>query len=113
MDWGSSKEGVQDRGRILYLTGSVPGSPVAGVLGNKLATLGVPLLPTFLYIMYILIRSRDSIVGIATAYGLDDLGVGVRVPLGSRIFSLHVVQTGSGVHRTSYPRGTGGSFPRG
>jgi hypothetical protein len=32
-------------------------------------------------------RSRDSVVGIATGYGLDDRGVGVRVPLGSRIFS--------------------------
>jgi glucose uptake protein GlcU len=31
-------------------------------------------------------RSRDSVVGIATSYGLDDLGVGVRVPVGSRIF---------------------------
>jgi hypothetical protein len=31
--------------------------------------------------------SGDSAVGIATGYGLDDLGVGVRVPLGSRIFS--------------------------
>jgi hypothetical protein len=27
-------------------------------------------------------------------------------------FSLHVVQTGSGVHPTSYPMGTGDSFPR-
>jgi hypothetical protein len=26
---------------------------------------------------------------------------------------LHVVQTGSGVHPTSYPMGTTGSFPRG
>jgi hypothetical protein len=32
-------------------------------------------------------RSRDSSVGIATGYGLDDSGVGVRVPLWSRIFS--------------------------
>jgi hypothetical protein len=32
-------------------------------------------------------RSRDSAVGIATGYGLDDRGVGVRVPVGSRIFS--------------------------
>jgi hypothetical protein len=31
--------------------------------------------------------SRDSAVGIATSYGLDDRGVGVRVPVGSRIFS--------------------------
>jgi hypothetical protein len=32
-------------------------------------------------------RSRDSAVGIATGYGLDDRGVGVRVPEGSRILS--------------------------
>jgi hypothetical protein len=31
--------------------------------------------------------SRDSSVGITTGYGLDDRGVGVRVPVGSRIFS--------------------------
>jgi hypothetical protein len=30
--------------------------------------------------------SRVRAVGIATGYGLDDRGVGVRVPLGSRIF---------------------------
>jgi hypothetical protein len=30
--------------------------------------------------------SRDSSVGIATGYGLDDRGVGVRVTVGSRIF---------------------------
>jgi hypothetical protein len=31
-------------------------------------------------------ESRDSSVGIATGYGLDDRGVGVRVPVGSGIF---------------------------
>jgi hypothetical protein len=31
--------------------------------------------------------SRDSVVGIATTYRLDDRGVGVRVPVESRIFS--------------------------
>jgi hypothetical protein len=30
---------------------------------------------------------RDSVVGIANSYGLDDRGVGVRVPVGPRIFS--------------------------
>jgi hypothetical protein len=33
------------------------------------------------------IGSRDSVVGIATGYGVDERGVGVRVPVGSRIFS--------------------------
>jgi hypothetical protein len=30
---------------------------------------------------------RDSVLGTATGYGVDDRGVGVRVPVGSRIFS--------------------------
>jgi hypothetical protein len=54
--------------------------------------------------------SRDSVVGIATGCGLDDLGVGVLVPVGSRIFSSQIVQTGSEVHPISYPKGTGGLF---
>jgi hypothetical protein len=32
------------------------------------------------------LRSRDSVVGIATGYGLDGRGVRVRVPVGSTIF---------------------------
>jgi hypothetical protein len=32
--------------------------------------------------------NRDSSVSIATGYGLDDKGVGVRVLVGSRIFSM-------------------------
>jgi hypothetical protein len=36
--------------------------------------------------MTLVFRSRDSSVGIATGYGLDDRAVGVRVPVGSRIF---------------------------
>jgi hypothetical protein len=32
-------------------------------------------------------RRRDSSVGVATGYRLDDQGVGVRVPVGSRFFS--------------------------
>jgi hypothetical protein len=55
----------------------------------------------------------DSVVGIATGYGLEDRGVGVRVPVESGIFRLHVLQTGFGVHPTSHPMGTGGSFPGG
>jgi hypothetical protein len=34
----------------------------------------------------VLLRSRGSVAGIATGYGLDDREVGVRVPVGSRIF---------------------------
>jgi hypothetical protein len=55
-------------------------------------------------------RSRDSVVGIATGYGLDDRGVGVRVPVGSRIFSTSSRPT-LGSTQTSYSMGTGGFSP--
>jgi hypothetical protein len=63
--------------------------------------------------MPIISGSRDSSVGIATSYGLDDQGVGVGVPVGSKIFLLHVIQTGSGAQAASYSMGTGGSLPGG
>jgi hypothetical protein len=56
-------------------------------------------------------ESRDSVVGIATGYGLNDNEVEVRVSVGSRILTSCVVNIGSGVHPTSYSLGTGGSFP--
>jgi hypothetical protein len=59
-------------------------------------------------------KSRDSLVGIALGYGLEDRGSRVRVPAGAGNFSLHhPVQNGSGAHPASYPLGTRGSFPRG
>jgi hypothetical protein len=41
----------------------------------------------------------NSVVGIATGYGLDGQGVGVRVPVGARFPPLHVLQSGSGAHQ--------------
>jgi hypothetical protein len=61
---------------------------------------------------YCVMMSRDSLVCIATGYGLDDRMIGVRFPVGAGNFSLLPrVQTGSGTHPASYPLGTGGSFP--
>jgi hypothetical protein len=57
--------------------------------------------------------SRGSAVGIATAYGVDDRGGGVRALVQSEFSLLHIVETGSGAHPTSYPMGTGGSLPWG
>jgi hypothetical protein len=62
----------------------------------------------------LLMKSRDSSVGIALCYGLDDQGSRVRFPAGAGNFSLHHrVQNGSGAHPASYPIGTGGIFPGG
>jgi hypothetical protein len=65
--------------------------------------------PNFLFLS--LVISRDSVVGIATGNGLDDRGVGVRVPVGSRIFSSPRRPDRLLGPPTSYPMGTGGSFP--
>jgi hypothetical protein len=55
------------------------------------------------------LESRDSSVGIATGYGPDDQGGESSSPGRVKKFSLlHIVQTGSGVHPTSYKMGTGG-----
>jgi hypothetical protein len=59
---------------------------------------------------YVSICVRDSAVGIATGHWMDDWGVGVRVPVGSRIFSSSRRPDRLWVHPTSYPLGTGGSL---
>jgi hypothetical protein len=57
---------------------------------------------------------RDSLVGIALGYGLDDRGSRVRFPAGAGNFSLHHrIQNGSETHPASYPMGTRDSFPGG
>jgi hypothetical protein len=62
----------------------------------------------------LLCESRDSSVGIALGYGLDDWGSMVRFPAGAGNFSLnHRVQNGSGAHPASYAMGARGSFPGG
>jgi hypothetical protein len=59
-----------------------------------------------------IMNSRDSSVGIATSYGLDDRMIGVRFSAGAGNFFLrHHVQTGSGKHEASYPTGRRDSFP--
>jgi hypothetical protein len=58
-------------------------------------------------LLYFYPKSRDYVVGIATGYGQNDVGVRVRVPVVEGIFTSPC-HTGSGVHPTSYPTGTGG-----
>jgi hypothetical protein len=55
--------------------------------------------------------SRNSSVGTALGYGLDDRGCRVRFLAGVGNFSVHHrVQNGSDAHPASYPMGTRGSF---
>jgi hypothetical protein len=59
-------------------------------------------------------KSRDSSVGIALGYGLDNRDSRFRFPAGAGNFSLNRrVQNGCGTHPTFYPMGTRGSFPGG
>jgi hypothetical protein len=65
-------------------------------------------------VVYLLRKSRDSSVGIALGYELDDWGSRFRFPAGAGNFSLHHrVQNGSGAHPASYSTGIKGSFPGG
>jgi hypothetical protein len=60
------------------------------------------------------LKSRDSSVGVALGYGLDDRGSRVRFLAVAGKFSLHQrVQNGSGAHPDSYPMGTRGSLTGG
>jgi hypothetical protein len=52
--------------------------------------------------------SRNSVLGIAAGYGLDDRGVGVRVPVRSRIFSSPRHPDRLWGPPTSYSMGIGG-----
>jgi hypothetical protein len=57
---------------------------------------------------------RDSSVGIALGYGLDDRSSTVRFPARAGNFSLHHrIQNGSEAYPASYSMGTRGSFPGG
>jgi hypothetical protein len=56
---------------------------------------------------------RDSVVGIATGYGLEDRGVGVWVPVGSRIFSSPRRPEWLWGPPNLLPMGIVGSFPEG
>jgi hypothetical protein len=67
-----------------------------------------PVLTHSVFLFRMVNRSRDSSVGTATDYRLDDHGGGSSSPGGVKKISLHIVQTGSGVHPTSYKMGTGG-----
>jgi hypothetical protein len=70
---------------------------------------------TFTYLIWphiYLCESRDSSVGIALGYGLENRGSRVRFSAMAGNFSLHHrIQNGSGDHTASYPMGTRGLFP--
>jgi hypothetical protein len=64
---------------------------------------------TFTFLVY---ENRDSSVGIALGYRLDDRRSRVRFPAEAGNFSIHQrVQNDSGPHQASYPMGTRSSFP--
>jgi hypothetical protein len=54
---------------------------------RSMLMLGKNLLPLFLHSTYSIFMGRGSSVGLANGYGLDNRGVGVRVPVEPRIFT--------------------------
>jgi hypothetical protein len=59
--------------------------------------------PIIIIIIIIIIVGLDSVVGIATRYGLDDPGIWI--PVGARFTTP--VQNGPGAHPACYTMGTG------
>jgi hypothetical protein len=59
-------------------------------------------------IVFLLTRSRDSSVGIATSYGLDEQGSGSSSPGRVKNFHFSISSRPARVHPTSYKMGTGG-----
>lgn len=57
-----------------------------------------------------LMRNQDSAVVIVTGCGQDSLRFRVMVPLGKRISSLRIIETGSGINSDSCAIGTGSPF---
>jgi hypothetical protein len=86
-------------------------------LGNNRCSSGgeryFMMLPIFIHYMPSNLVSRDSSVDTAIGYGLDGRGVGVRVPVGSRIFSSPCRPYRLWGPPTSYPMGTEGSYLEG
>jgi hypothetical protein len=67
-----------------------------------------------LCILYTLQKSKDSSVGIATGYGLDDQMIGIQFPSGAGVFPFDTMSRLScGAHQASYAVGTRGFFPGG
>jgi hypothetical protein len=56
-------------------------------------------------------QSRGRAVGIATGYGLEDPGIGIRVQVGKEFSHLQIIQTGHEAPPASYPIGTMASSP--
>jgi hypothetical protein len=81
--WVHHRTGLGKKIKILALLGLDPSAvqPVASCHTDCAA----PYVTEFSFSPGICFGSRDSAVGIATGYGLDDRGVGVRVPVGSII----------------------------
>jgi hypothetical protein len=80
----------------------------AFVVLSETVTLG-----SYLHSIDPLQTSRDSSVGIVTGYRLDDQGVRVRVPVGSRMFSSPSHPDRLWGPPSLLYKGTGGSFPWG
>jgi hypothetical protein len=103
---GSDSHGTHDRILLSDGSGCLQNSVIVCILSD----LDIYSILGFLFRIY---RSRDNAIGIATGYELEDPGVRVRVPVGSRIVSSPSRPTVSEVHPASCPMGTGDSFPGG
>jgi hypothetical protein len=85
---------------------------------DRISTGYMTLYPTrcdssYIFERLIIYESRNTSVGIVSGYELGEREVGVRVPVGARIFSSPCRPDRLWGPLTSYPIGTGASFPGG
>jgi hypothetical protein len=72
---------------------------------------GVYLTPVLFFLYYLLTAGIvQSVHRLTTGWTAEGQSSS---PRKRKISHIHVVQTGSGAYTTSYPMGTGGSFPEG
>jgi hypothetical protein len=133
-DWSASRPGHFTPSETTYLDtmskrkipspcrDSIPEHPIIQPVVSRYTDWAIPALKydanlctcVYAHIFPDFKMSRDSSVGIATGYGLDERKIGVRFIAGAGNFSpRHHVKTGSGAHPAFYPMGTGGYFPEG
>jgi hypothetical protein len=111
VEWSIKNKKIKDIGSVNNTNHMIPRKYLQKELTGMLLTSERKKLVSYRINKYYstLLWSRDIVVGIATSFGLDDRGFGVRVPSLFSTSSRSIL----GAHPASYAMSTGGSLPMG